>query len=233
MIYFGMLYPVFYWHINTARNFSWFIEGDFFNLRSALTSLPFINQSTLLISNNILTATYFLVIIAWLTEEIYHHRKGALYFPWGKWLWILTTALNWFIGIVYFNSDFVFSLTNVVAHGIPYLALIFFYTERKKAQAAGKFTISSALINVIFMLMVVFILALGEEYLWDMFMYRDNENFFQQILTYPFRALETPFAQALALAFLSTPQVAHYIIDGYIWKANSKNPYIKSLLLEN
>ena len=39
--------------------------------------------------------------------------------------------------------------------------------------------------------------------------------------------------EALMIALLSVPQVTHYIIDGYIWKSNAKNPLIKSLILNN
>ena len=226
VVYLGMLYPVFYWHLNTERKFNWFVEGDFFNLSEVsnglLPLLPYINI--------IGTTVYFLVLTCWLMQEIYFHRKLALVFPVGKVLWILTTAFNWFLGIVYFNSDFAFSLTNVVAHGLPYMALMFYYVEGKK-QMIIRSSASRIAINVFFMTAVILVLAFGEEYLWDMFLYRENQTLFESILKYPFAAVDSHMAQALALAALSVPQVTHYILDGFIWKANGKNPDVKRVLL--
>ena len=82
------------------------------------------------------------------------------------------------------------------------------------------------------MSLVILILAFGEEYLWDMFIYRENENLFAQLFDYPFNQATSKITLALALALLSMPQVTHYILDGYIWKGNKKNPYVKKVLLE-
>ncbi|MEM8567049.1 MAG: hypothetical protein AAGF85_11350 [Bacteroidota bacterium] len=227
VIYLGMLYPVFYWHLNTQRKFSWFVDGDFFNINALTDSfapvVPFVNT--------IGTTIYLIVLAFWLIQEIYIHQKNQLSFPLGKVLWVMTTAFNWFLGIVYFNSDFAFSLTNVVAHGIPYMALMFFYVERKK-QTVQRIPIGKITVQVTFMLMVVLMLAFGEEYLWDMLVYRENENLFTRLFDYPFNQVTSTVATALALALLSVPQVTHYILDGFIWKANKKNPYVKKVLLE-
>ncbi|MEM1407851.1 MAG: hypothetical protein AAGG59_13820, partial [Bacteroidota bacterium] len=227
VIYLGMLYPVFYWHLNTQREFSWFVDGDFFNISEFTGGLTFI----LPYINTIGTTLYLTILVAWLLQEIVVHKKNELSFPLGKVLWIITTAFNWFLGIVYFNSDFAFSLTNVVAHGIPYMALMFFYVERKK-QVTHKIPIGKMGVNVAFMLVVVLMLAFGEEYLWDMFVYRENKNLFTRLFNYPFSQVTSTLATALALALLSMPQVTHYILDGFIWKANKKNPYVKKVLLE-
>jgi hypothetical protein len=45
------------------------------------------------------------------------------YFNIPKNLIIIGTLSSWFFGIVYFNNDLVFTLLNVVSHGIPYMAL--------------------------------------------------------------------------------------------------------------
>ena len=39
----------------------------------------------------------------------------------------ITTALCWHVGIITFNSDYAFTVTNVVIHGIPYLVLVYWY----------------------------------------------------------------------------------------------------------
>jgi hypothetical protein len=32
-----------------------------------------------------------------------------------------------------------------------------------------------------------------------------------------------------AIAILAMPQQVHYIVDGFIWKMNDKNPYLKPI----
>ncbi|MEO1050297.1 MAG: hypothetical protein AAFX87_06715 [Bacteroidota bacterium] len=235
IIYLSMLYPVLYWHINSTRNFSWFVENDFFNFRSFLVDQKFLGEQGLYWINTIGNNIYWMLIIAWLVEEVVLTRRSNNRLAWGKMIWVVATAVNWYLGIVYFNSDFAFTITNVVAHGVPYMALIFFYVERKKAVKAPehKIKVGSVLLNVLVMLTVVLILAFGEEYLWDMFLYRDNEPFFSGIVPYPFAVLESVHWQAIALALLSLPQVTHYILDGYIWKGNHKNPYLKKILFSS
>ncbi|MEL7002959.1 MAG: hypothetical protein AAFN93_09530 [Bacteroidota bacterium] len=231
IIYLGMLFPVFYWHINSKRAFSWFVDGDFLNFGDVIYRLfggievvPIINTTGIVI--------YWVLISYWLIREMIYFKNGYMDFPIGKVLWVLSTAINWYLGIVYFNSDFVFTVTNVVAHGVPYLALIFFYVEKKKVIKRPKYQVNfrKVVVNIGVMLFIVLVLAFGEEYLWDMLMYRDNEPFFEQIFTYPMAQLSSPYWQALALALLSLPQVTHYILDGFIWKSNKKNPYLKEIL---
>ncbi len=217
VIYFTMLYPIIFWHLSTDRAFEWFIDRDFVQL--TLTEHWFSLFAS--IGNTI----YFLLLTGWLLEELL--RKQSLII--GKVLWVLTTAGNWFIGIVYFNSDLVFTITNVVAHGIPYLALIIFYQTKKQAiiyRRTGKFfRIGARIISV------VLVLAFFEEYLWDMLVYRDNMHLFSQILKYPDEMLPV-FWQKVALAALAVPQITHYLLDGFIWKNNHRNPYLKPVLLK-
>ncbi|MBL6447123.1 hypothetical protein JMN32_12445 [Fulvivirga sp. 29W222] len=228
-IYVGMLYPLFYWHINYDRHFNWFIDGDFLNIRTWLNTVPIWNDVTINTFNQFTSFIYFCILIFWLFEEVYLHMNNNLRFPWGKVLWILTTSGNWYLGIVYFNSDLAFSLTNVVAHGVPYMVLIFFYVEGKR-QIKSNVSHIKAISNICLMILAIFVLAYGEEYLWDMFLFRENEAFFSKLFSYPFPALKTYLMQALALAALSVPQVTHYILDGFIWKTKT-NPYIKTVIL--
>lgn len=231
VIYWSMLYPVLYWHLNTKRNFEWFVEGDFYNLRMLLNHVPFWDEQFHLIFTNACNVIYFAILIFWCIEDYLVHKRRATSFPIGKWLWVWTTAGNWYIGIVYFNSDFAFSLTNVVAHGIPYLVLIFFYIEKKKQLNSVPLTTIKVTGHIVWMSLIVLILAFGEEYIWDMLIYRDNMHFFESILRYPMNALDDPVFIGFALAFLSVPQVTHYVLDGFIWKANARNPYVRKTLL--
>jgi hypothetical protein len=222
VIYLAMLYPVVFWHLDGKREFNWFVKGDFFVFNHQYI------DSILLIFNYL----YWLILACWLIEEINQTRKNQTPIAWGKILWMLTTAGNWYLGIVYFNSDVAFSLTNVVAHGIPYLTLIFVYVERKKIIKRPNVghSIGKIAFNILMMILIVLLLALTEEYFWDLWLNRQKTDFFGQFLVYPIPLLQNPIFQAAALALLSIPQVSHYIIDGYIWKGGAKNPDLRAIL---
>ncbi|MEM9324353.1 MAG: hypothetical protein AAGA85_01800 [Bacteroidota bacterium] len=214
VIYLSMIYPILFWHLNSDRAFSWFMDGDFvsFNLGPLLP-----------VFNTVGTAIYVCLIGAWLVQELLRQRGN---FPVGKLLWVLTTAVNWSLGIVFFNSDLVFTITNVVAHGMPYMALVIFYQRRKgKLTHARNRGVAYALTII----GVVLLLAFGEEYFWDQFVNRTHPQVFGAVFPYLAEAPTLPW-QVLATAFLSVPQIAHYIIDGFIWKNNEKNPYLKPVL---
>jgi len=222
-IYLSMLFPVFYWHINLNREFAWFVSGDFIQ--------PELSRSIVEIINLVGIIAYFAILTYWMTEEIIYARKTSHKLPIGKILWILTTAGNWYIGIVYFNSDLVFTITNVVAHGLPYFALIIFYQNGKARLLHRKSIFSNIYQTALIVIGLVLVLAFTEEYLWDALVYRENETLFSSILQYPFE-LPAFHWQVIALALLSVPQITHYIVDGYIWKGNSTNPHLKDILLK-
>lgn len=211
VIYFSMIYPVVFWHFNPNRNFSWFVDGDFFSAGLNHTFWPYTHL------------LYFAVLIAWLVEEYNTKKQQQQPIILGKIVWVLTTAFNWFLGIVYFNSDIAFSLTNVVAHGLPYIILIIFFTDRKDRVQGKSVSVTARLFKI---LSLVCILAFIEEYCWDMFVNRDKQDFFENLFAYPIAAFETPYLRALIIAILVVPQATHYILDAYIWKKNEKNPFL-------
>ncbi|WP_462248351.1 hypothetical protein [Ekhidna sp.] len=221
IIYLSMLYPIFYWHTQPDLDFAWFVHGDFIQL-------PAWNIDRLLVKQ-VGNWCYFGLIGFWLVEEIQSSIKEKQEFPIGKCLWVLTTVGNWFLGIVYFNSDLVFTITNVVAHGVPYLALVIFYQTKKQDIKAPKRWNSYAKTTLIIVISVL-ALALAEEYLWDVMVYRENESFFGSLIAYP-DELPSLIIQLLSIGLLAIPQVTHYILDGFIWKNNAKNPYLKKILL--
>ena len=79
--------------------------------------------------------------------------------------------------------------------------------------------------------LVIMALALGEEYLWSLLVYRDHRDFFEAVFAFPFAAVNSPFLRALFIAALSLPQVVHYLLDGFIWKFNKRNPDLKTYLM--
>lgn len=230
VIFFSMLYPVFFWHLNGIRKFNWFVNGDFLHIDKLINFLG-ANESFFTAVNTTGNILYWAVMAGWLIEEIYRTHRQGLPIAYGKILLMMSTGVNWYLGIVFFNSDIAFSLTNVVAHGVPYMALVFFYVLRKKQLEEPELSISPfrVLIQIAFMVLIVLLLAFGEEYFWDMFLNREKLGFFNEIIRYPFEELQSSWAQALAFAALSMPQVAHYLIDGYIWRGGPKNPHLKKV----
>ena len=210
LIYIAMIYPLIFWHFNTDRNFAWFVIGDFLQVEGFDTQ--FFNQ----IGN----FAYLILLLGWLVQETIFHE-----FILSKVLWVLTTAGNWFLGIVFFNSDLVFTITNVVAHGIPYLALVIIYQQRKYLYK--NLTLKST--YPIIVITVILLLAYWEEWFWDLFVYREHTSIFPLEL-YKW-VNPTQIVQAAMIALLSVPQITHYFIDGFIWRSNSQNPYIKKVLL--
>jgi len=217
-IYVSMLYPVVFWHFN-SRNFVWFVSGDFFQIES----------DTVLIWQ-VLNGVYWLVMAAWLTEEVHLIRLRQIRFSFGRSLWLFTTALNWYLGIVYFNSDLAFTLTNVVAHGVPYMVLIIYYQSTKKQASVNSLIPPAAMVCGTVILGSLFF-AFTEEYFWDLLLNQDKSQLFGTWIDYP--VITNMQYQALALALLSLPQVVHYVLDGYIWKINDQNPHLKKMLKPN
>lgn len=218
VLYWATLYPVIYWHSTIDIQFSWFVEKDFLPLYEWIS---FLQYEPLWTAANVV---YWLVLLAWLVEEIQKSNQVS----WGKILWLFTTAWNWYGGIVYFNSDVVFTISNVVAHGIPYMTLIVYYQYQKKQLQAPQQSVSwLRMVGII--VLAVLVLALIEEYCWDMLVYGDNNPVFVSLFSYPMTVLQDPLWRAVAIGLLTVPQMTHYIIDGFIWKANAANPYVKTI----
>ncbi|HUG52680.1 MAG TPA: hypothetical protein VMR21_03735 [Vicinamibacteria bacterium] len=122
-IYSATLYPLLWWHANLPREFAWFLEGDF------IPGLPSTAASTLLPVHLLVTAAYAARQV-WLLAR---RRPVSA----GKSLVIATTWLTWYVGIVVLDSDYAFTVTNVLVHGIPYLALVWVYGRGRFGDASG------------------------------------------------------------------------------------------------
>jgi hypothetical protein len=71
-----------------------------------------------------ITILYFIVIGIWLLKTIIVYLKFKE-FNIPKNAVIVGTLLSWYLGLVYFNNDLIFTLLNVISHGIPYIALVY------------------------------------------------------------------------------------------------------------
>jgi len=198
-IYYVTVIPVLIWHFSGPKNFNWFIEDDFlyWNSQKAVAILSFILAfSTLGFVYTEFTDSFKNKFINW--------AKIGIYFG---------TLLVWYIGIVYFNNDIIFTITNVVAHGVPYMALIWSYKSRGERQYEFKWLkLNSFFIFII----VLLVLSYAEEFLWASLVWKEHlpAFFLAQTQTIEF----SPMLLSLLVPLLAVPQGTHYILDAFIWK---------------
>ncbi|RYY65720.1 MAG: hypothetical protein EOO12_06225 [Chitinophagaceae bacterium] len=203
-IYGVTLYPLLWWHLGGKRHFDWFVDGDFL----------YLNQPRLL---PWITALYIVLLLVYIVSEIIRSWRARSVNA-ARLLLVAGTAGSWYFGIVYFNGDLAFTLTNVISHGVPYMALVWIY-GRKEYVRQGRGT---RLLRYLFSLRglalflgVLFLFAWLEEGLWDVVLWKEHARVFGTVrwqldLSKPLIALIVPL--------LALPQLTHYVLDGFIWK---------------
>lgn len=123
---------------------------------------------------------------------------------------IIGTILSWYFGIVHFNNDLIFTLLNVVSHGIPYIALIYINEiERKNSDELGILRNLKSFKGLILFLLFILVIAFFEEYLWEILIWKEQ---------YSISNLDLTNWQFLLIPLLTVPQFTHYLLDGFIWK---------------
>jgi hypothetical protein len=198
-IYLSTIYPLVYWHANLPRRFWWFLKGDF-------ASLPVIAVS-------ILKPIYVLALTAYAIRALYQWLVKRKANP-GKDIVVLTTAVCWYVGIVSFNSDYAFTVTNVVIHGVPYLVLVYWYASirRENGSVPHKVLVRGPFV----FLLTLWLFAYIEEMFWDRGVWHERGWLFGSGWTLD--SLKVWFVPLLAL-----PQLTHYVLDGFIWRRKN-NP---------
>jgi hypothetical protein len=199
-IYGATLFPLLYWHTHLPRPFVWFMDGDFVALPVWLWrfALPL----------------YVTLWIAYVAKELWLlHRTGQANLP--RNVLVLGTAISWYVGIVWASGDLVFTLTNVVAHGIPYIALTCIFARRRdqRRQSPRSLFVLRWLPLALSLLVA---LAFVEEGLWDGLIWREHSVLFPGFSSLPH--LEGVTVLSLVVPLLSVPQMTHYVIDGVIWR---------------
>lgn len=210
-IYGATLFPLLYWHTHLPRPFVWFTDGDFLALPAVLWrfALPL----------------YIALFAAYLLKEItLYVRVRSI--NWPRNALVLGTALSWYVGIVAAAGDLVFTLTNVVAHGIPYMALTCIYARRRddRVKSSRSLFVLRLLPYAIGLLVV---LAFVEEGLWDGLVWREHLALFPGFQFLPH--IESLSALSLLVPLLSVPQMTHYVIDGVIWRLRTHPEWRKTL----
>jgi hypothetical protein len=204
-------FPVLWWHAHLPRSFTWFTATDF------LPGLPV----AALWPAGALTAG----IVGW--HVVLRVRSGRL--SWGRDLWLATTALVWWVGIVFTDADAAFTVTNVVAHGVPYTALIWL-TGRRSWTEQGRGPATAALFHpaaLALFLAPLLGLALAEELLWDRLVWLEHDGLFGD--WQPVEDGLPAIWVRVAVAVLSLPQVVHYLLDGLIWRMGPDNARLRAL----
>jgi hypothetical protein len=203
-IYLATVYPLIYWHAHLPRGFWWMKPNDWQLPASLADVMTWLDRAA--------------EPLYWTMLAVYMLRAGYLWLvvrrpnP-GKDVVVATTALCWYVGIVWFNSDYAFTVTNVVIHGVPYFALVYWYWQQR--QAARGAPMSPARGLLIFFA-TVWLLAYVEEMLWDRGLWHDHGELFGE-------GWELGGWKMLLAPLLAVPQLTHYVLDGFIWRRKS-NP---------
>lgn len=209
-IYAATIYPISFWHLNPDRNFTWFIEGDFFQVHS-----PFVSD--------FLAILYLAILVLYGTKEIFLvYKFKFLNLP--RNILMLGTCLSWYFGIVYFNGDMAFTTLNVISHGIPYMALIWFFEKKRydkeKPETSRIMRASFGKYGVILFILILASIAYAEEGLWDGLVWKEHIELFPAFSVLP--KIEERQTLSLLIPLLALPQTTHYVLDGFIWKSKNK-----------
>lgn len=201
-IYAATLYPILWWHLSPNRNFNWFVDGDFWQPDLSVAMTDSIKLG--------LGVVYVGLLLRYVGQEYRRYwRRREMNLP--KQGLVLGTALSWYAGIVWFNGDLTFTLLNVVAHGIPYMALIWVSNRRTMPTQ-----LQMGSWGVGLFLSVLALLAYLEEGLWDGLVWREHTSVFRPFQFLP--ALTQSGWLSLIVPLLALPQLTHYILDGFIWR---------------
>jgi hypothetical protein len=198
LVYAATLYPLLYWHLSPPRNFNWFVAGDFVQVDWPL-------------GRRLATGLYLVLLLAYATREAWLYARTRT-FNLPRNLLLAGTAASWYAGIVLFNGDLAFTLLNVVAHGVPYLALVW---SRRPARAAGRGWWTGRYGLALFLGAIV-LFAFLEEGLWDGLVWHEHGAVFGWFQHLP--AVAEPSILMWLVPLLALPQSTHYVLDGFIWR---------------
>ena len=204
MIYIATLYPLLYWHAHLPRGFTWFVPGDFV-------------QGVAPVLSDLVAPIYWLWLAAFAGRQLWLLASGRAV-GWGKVLLVSSTWACWYVGVIWLNSDYAFTVTNVLIHGIPYMFLTYRY-GRARAGTGGPAALGRALsAGVVGFLALLLLIAAVEESVWDLLVWHEYETLLGEG-----PALSPPML-ALVVPLLAVPQLTHYVLDAYIWKMRRGNP---------
>jgi hypothetical protein len=200
-IYAATLYPLIYWHTHLPRRFWWFLTNDF------ATMPALIERIAAPIYWAALGVYAFKALYGWLVKRVGNPGKDIV---------VVTTVLCWYIGIVGYNSDYAFTVTNVVIHGVPYFALIYWYSRARMKQTGGRGVYRIFAHGPAIFLVTLWAIAYIEEMFWDRGVWQDRSWLFGS-------PWEIGTLKLVLVPLLALPQLVHYVLDGFIWRRKN-NP---------
>ncbi|WP_348800174.1 hypothetical protein [Flavobacterium adhaerens] len=198
VIYTATIYPMLYWFLSAPKKFNWFVENEFFHFKNPLLI-------------TILSWIYGFILAFYIIRTIYLAIKNNS-FNIPKNAIIIGTILSWYFGIVYFNNDLIFTLLNVVSHGIPYMALIYLKEiDKKSPEELHWLHYFKQFKGLLLFIVILLFIAFSEEYLWEILVWNEQ-----------FSGTSKDFSNwyFLVVPLLTVPQFTHYLLDGFIWKNN-------------
>ncbi len=210
-IYLATIYPLVYWHAH-PRRFAWFVDTDF-------ATLP-------VLAEQLLWPVYCLSLFLYLGRSVSQAVWERRFNP-GKDVVVITTAICWYTGIVACNSDYAFTVTNVITHGIPYIVLVGWDREHPIPAAAPdpvapdphrprRWSRWSRWSRILGFLGGLWGLAFFEELLWDCGVWHERSWLFGP-------AWQIGRFDLVLVPLLAVPQITHYILDGFIWRRRSNH----------
>jgi hypothetical protein len=205
-IYMATLYPLIWWHARLPRGFAWMRDGDF------IAGVPAWIADV--------AGWIYVALLASYIVRAFVARPVA----WGKHLVVATTAACWYVGIIATNTDYAFTVTNVFVHGIPYLALVYMYSRAASREPISKDGVGARVLRrgLVAFLATLWLVAYVEELVWDKAIWHERSYLFGG-------GLDVGIAAILIAPLLAVPQLAHYVLDGFLWR-RSTNPRLGRLL---
>ncbi|TGL61025.1 hypothetical protein [Leptospira sarikeiensis] len=209
--------PVLYWHVAPeGRQFEWFMEGDFYQFPNRIIA-------------SLTHLTFWICILIYSCIQAYLVLKKETIST-GKLLLLFNTACVWYVGIVLLNDDFAFTLTNVINHGIPYMALVFAYADFRKDQLPSSlyYSFKRGALAILPFVLLLLAFAFSEEWLWDSFVWREHPNLFGNVSV--IKAELGIGLEGILVPIFFLPQFTHYILDGFLWKGGKENSELVGFL---
>ena len=207
-IYAATLYPLLWWHASLPRGFSWMKDGDFVGGLPHAVIAP-------------ARAIYVALLVAYGARALVQRPVN-----WGKHLVVATTVACWYVGIIATNTDFAFTVTNVLIHGVPYMALVYVYARAAAGEPASMHGASARLLQrgrgLVVFLASLWLVAYLEEMVWDRALWHDRSWLFGS-------GIDVGHAAIVIAPLLAVPQLTHYFLDGFLWRRRS-NPRLGRLL---
>jgi len=200
-VYLATIYPLAFWMTSGDREFNWFVKNDFFSVPSLVGTVLF--------------PLWIIALVAYFGKSAFIYFRDGESNP-GKDIVVATTAVCWYVGIVFLNSDYAFTVTNVIIHGVPYFALIWFYARVRRTNSAPVYKALTS--NWVVFLATLWLLAYFEELLWHRGVWHERSWIFGSY--WEIGSLKTYLVPLLAI-----PQATHYVLDGFIWRRKN-NPDI-------